>query len=77
MEIQEIIEDILLNLLIFNVENRNRWMGVEILKLKIKCSDDEFENAMEFLKKEELVEFKNEDYLKITDNGIKYIIQKV
>ncbi len=77
MVIDEIMEDILLCLLIYNVENKDRWMGKEILKLKIGCNEEEFDDAIQNLKEKDYIEFRNDDYLRITPDGIDYIIQKV
>jgi len=73
----EVMEDILLCLLIYNVENKDRWMDKEILKLKLSCNELEFEDAIKNLKEKEYIEFRNDSYLRITSNGINYIIQKV
>lgn len=71
----EIAEDILLNLLIYNVDNREGWMGLDLLKLKM--GNENIEDEIESLVDDNFVELKNRDYVRITSEGIKYIVGKV
>lgn len=71
----EIAEDILLNLLIYNVDNREGWMGIDLLKLKM--GNEDIEDEIESLVDNNFVELKNSDYLRITKKGIDYIVEKV
>ncbi len=77
MEIDEIIEDILLSLLIYNVNNKNKWMWIDLLKLKINCDKEILNKAIDVLKENKFVEIRNNNYIKITKDGIDYIIEKI
>ena len=70
MVIDEIMEDILLCLLIYNVENKDRWMGKEILKLKIGCNEEEFDDAIQNLKEKDYIEFRNDDIYELLLMGL-------
>ena len=76
MELDEIMEDILLKLLIHKVENDDRWVGMDVLKLKIGYGSDEVEAAIHSLQEEGLVEM-NEETLRITKEGIECIVERV
>lgn len=74
---EEIIDDILLSLLIYNVDNKNKWIWIDLLRLKINCDDEFFNKALNELKERKFIEMKNKNYVRITKNGIKYIVEKV
>lgn len=67
------MEDILLSLLIFNVENKNKWIRKDLLKLKL---GDEIDAALNILQSRNFIECK-EEYIRITKNGIEYIVERV
>jgi len=75
MSTEEIVEDILLTLLIYNVENKGKWMEKNILKVKV--GEEELLTALSFLKEKNYVEFKDEEHLRITDDGIHFILERV
>ncbi|HEC75777.1 MAG TPA: hypothetical protein ENI33_00765 [Thermoplasmatales archaeon] len=75
MKNSEVVEDILLNLLIYNVDNREGWMRIDLLKLKM--GNENIEEEINSLVDDKFVELKNKDYLRITKEGIDYIVQKV
>ncbi|HEC87826.1 MAG TPA: hypothetical protein ENI52_00750 [Thermoplasmata archaeon] len=75
MKNSEVAEDILLNLLIYNVDNREGWMRIDLLKLKM--GNENIEEEINSLVDGKFVELKNSDYLRITKEGIDYIVQKV
>ena len=70
------MEDILLKLLIYKVENGERWINMEILKLKLKHHEDEILDCITSLENNGLVE-RNEESIRITREGIDFIIQRV
>jgi len=72
----EIMEDILLKLLIYKVENNDRWVGMDVLKLKMRHGSEEVENAIHLLNEGGLIE-RNEDALRITKQGINCIVERV
>lgn len=76
MEI-EVIEDVLLSLLIYNVDNKGAWISCNLLKMRVGCSDEEFDNILEHLKKEKYIEFRDDEHLKITKKGIDFITSRV
>jgi len=77
----EDIDDILLALLIFNVNNKGEWMGSDVVKLKVpSMNEEEFGESIEFLKKKGYVKVKDEEeisYMKATKKGINYLMKKI
>ena len=76
MEI-EAIEDVLLSLLIYNVDNKGAWISCNLLKMRVGYGDEEFDNILEHLKKEKYIEFRDDEHLKITKKGIDFITSRV
>jgi len=74
MENEE-MEDILLSLLIYRVDNGDAWISCNHLKMRVPCEN--FDEAIEMLKKEGYVEFKNNEHLRITKKGIDFIVSRV
>jgi len=70
------MEDILLKLLINKVENGDRWIGIDVLKLKFGYGGEEVEDAIHFLQEEGLVEREGES-LRITREGVDFIVERV
>jgi len=71
----EDIEDILLSLLIYRVDNGDAWINRNHLKMRVLC--DNFEELIKKLKEEGYVEFRDDDYLRITKKGIDFIVERV
>jgi hypothetical protein len=81
-EIQdELINDVLLALLVFDVENKGEWMGTDILKLKgMYGSDKHFKGLLDFLKEKGYIKVREEkgfSYVQITQNGRSYLMEKI
>lgn len=76
VEMDEIMEDILLKLLIYKVENGEKWVDTEILKLKLKHHENEIEECITSLENNGLIE-RNEESIRITREGIDFIVQRV
>ena len=77
MGVDELKEDILLNLLVYNVENKNSWVRLDSLKIKFETEDKSIEDEIAILKENNFVEMRNDDCIRITKEGINYIIEKV
>ncbi len=75
MSMEEIADDILLVLLVYNVDNKGKWMEKDLLRIKIR--EEDFAPALDFLKEKNYIEFKDDEHLRITEEGIDYILQKV
>jgi len=78
---EEYMEDILLALLIFNVNNKGEWMDSDVVKLKVSSmNDEEFGKSIQFLKKKGYVETKDEkeiSYMRATKKGINYLMERI
>ncbi len=71
------IEDILLTLLVYNVDNKDSWMGMELLKMKVGMEDEVMRKAIKELAENGYVELRDEEHLKITKEGIDFILSRV
>ncbi|KAA0002357.1 MAG: hypothetical protein FE044_03205 [Thermoplasmata archaeon] len=74
MENEE-IEDILLSLLIYRVDNGDAWINCSHLKMRVPCEN--FDDALKKLKEDGYIEFKDDEHLRITKKGIDYIVSRV
>ena len=74
MENEE-MEDILLSLLIYRVDNGDAWISCNHLRMRVPC--DNFDSVMKTLKEKGYVEFRDEEHVRITSKGIDYIISRV
>ena len=74
MENEE-MEDVLLSLLIYKVDNGDAWINKNHLKMRVLC--DDFDKIIEELKKEGYIEFRDDDYLRITKKGVDFIVERV
>ena len=77
MEIEETGEDILLSLLVYNVDNKDAWISCKLLQMRVGCEDSEFKNAINYLKDNGYIEFRDEEHLRITKEGIDFITSRV
>lgn len=81
VEKEEYMEDVLLALLIFNVDNKGEWMGKDVVQLKVSPIDDKnFEKIIRQLKKKKYIEVVEEEdmsRIRITKNGIEYIMERI
>ncbi|MCD6512405.1 MAG: hypothetical protein J7K61_02220 [Thermoplasmata archaeon] len=71
------MEDILLTLLVYNVDNKDAWIGIELLKMKVGMEDEEMNEAIKNLADRGYIEFRDEEHLKITKEGIDFIVSRV
>ena len=70
----EVVEDILLTLLVHNVENKDGWVIMDYLKIKVS---EDIEDAISFLEKNGFIELRDDNHLRITKSGISYILERV
>ena len=77
MDIDELMEDILLDLLICNVEDKNRWIDINTFKIKFEIEQKNVDKAIKSLEESNFIEVREDRHIKILKEGITYILKKV
>ena len=77
MDIHELMEDILLDLLICNVEDKDRWVDINAFKIKFEVEQKIIDKAIKSLEESSFIEVREDSHIKILKEGIDYILKKV